>query len=226
MEFKNHKILKGTHATFSPSQSSWLRYDDWKFADKLFNNYRSALGTEIHDFAASQIVLAHRYGKNHRYLKDAIETYIYRKYYDDDLDILKDQGVNLLKHLPTLNEEVFDTLTNYISDSVSYKMTPEQPLFYSEFFYGTADAIRFDEKEQKLMIFDLKTGVTPAHMDQLEVYAAMFCLEYTKQPTDIDIELRLYQNGDIAFGAPETGKVFDIMNIMVDQTNKLRELVK
>jgi hypothetical protein len=34
-------------------------------------------------------------------------------------------------------------------------------------------------------------------MRQLEIYAALFCLEYDFRPGDIDIELRLYQNDEI-----------------------------
>ena len=53
--FNNHDNLKGKHALFPPSQSAWLRYDEEKIAEKVKNQYRTTLGTEIHDFAASQI---------------------------------------------------------------------------------------------------------------------------------------------------------------------------
>ena len=69
-------------------------------------------------------------------------------------------------------------------------MTPEQILFYSDNCFGTADAIAF--RGDLLRIHDLKTGAIPAHMEQLEVYAALFCLEYKIKPADIRMELRLY----------------------------------
>jgi len=33
------------------------------------------------------------------------------------------------------------TLNMYVNDAIGFKMTPEQPLFYSENCFGTADAI-------------------------------------------------------------------------------------
>lgn len=73
--------------------------------------------------------------------------------------------------LPRLNK----TLNAYVNDAIGYKMIPEQILFYSDNCFGTADAIVF--RNGLLRIHDLKTGVIPAHMEQLEVYAALFCLE-------------------------------------------------
>ena len=67
------------------------------------------------------------------------------------------------------------TLNNYVNDAIGFKMTPEQVLFYSVNCFGTADAISF--RNGVLRIHDLKTGVTPAHMEQLMIYAALFCLE-------------------------------------------------
>jgi len=74
-------------------------------------------------------------------------------------------------------------------------MTPEQPLFYSENCFGTADAICF--RQNLLRIHDLKTGETPASIHQLIVYAALFCLEYRINPQDIGMELRLYQLDEV-----------------------------
>ena len=101
------------------------------------------------------------------------------------------------------------TLNLYVNDAIGYKMTPEQILYFSDNCFGTADAISFRDK--KLRIHDLKTGVTPAHMEQLEIYAALFCLEYKTKPSDIDIELRLYQSDEVFVHIPE---VDDIMTII------------
>lgn len=92
------------------------------------------------------------------------------------------------------------TLNLYVNDAIGYRMTPEQPLFYSEYCFGTADAISFEDGF--LRIHDLKTGSTPAHMEQLKIYAALFCLEYKVKPGEIKIELRIYQYDDVDICVP------------------------
>lgn len=68
------------------------------------------------------------------------------------------------------------TLNMYVNDAIDYKMTPEQILYYSENCFGTADSISF--RDNLLRIHDLKTGVVvKAHMEQLMIYASLFCLE-------------------------------------------------
>lgn len=89
------------------------------------------------------------------------------------------------------------TLNLYVNDAIGYLMIPEQTLFYSINCFGTADAISFSEKKHLLRIHDLKTGVTPASMSQLKIYASLFCLEYDVDPNEIDMELRIYQNDQV-----------------------------
>ena len=117
------------------------------------------------------------------------------------------------------------TLNNYVNDAIGYRMTPEQILFYSENCFGTADAISF--KNNLLRIHDLKTGLIPAHIEQLEIYAALFCLEYKYKPSDIDIELRIYQNDEVFYHIPTANEVVRIMDkiVMFDKTiNKIKEM--
>ena len=112
----------------------------------------------------------------------------------------------------------------YVNDAIGFKMTPEQILFYSENCFGTADAIAF--RNNLLRIHDYKSGVIPAHMEQLEIYAALFCLEYRIKPADIEIELRLYQNDEILFHHPTSEDVVPIMDkiITFDKIiNKMKE---
>lgn len=116
------------------------------------------------------------------------------------------------------------TLNMYVNDAIGYKMTPEQILYYSDNCFGTADSIAF--RNRLLRIHDLKTGVIPAHMEQLEIYAALFCLEYKVKPSDIDIELRLYQNNEILYHNPTAEDIVPIMDkiITFDKIiNKLKE---
>lgn len=116
------------------------------------------------------------------------------------------------------------TLNNYVNDAIGYKMTPEQILFYSENCFGTTDAICF--RNNLLRIHDLKTGLIPAHMEQLEIYAALFCLEYKFKPSEIDMELRIYQHDEILVHNPTAEDIVPIMDKIITSDkviNKLKE---
>jgi hypothetical protein len=101
----------------------------------------------------------------------------------------------------------------YVNDAIGYRMKPEQVLYYSDNCFGTADAISF--RNNFLRIHDLKTGVTPAKMEQLLIYAALFCLEYRIKPSDIEIELRIYQNDDYIFANPTAEDIVPIMDKII-----------
>lgn len=117
--------------------------------------------------------------------------------------------INLRQKLPKSNK----TLNRYVNDAIGFKMRPEQILFYSNNCFGTADAVCF--RNDLLRIHDLKTGVTPAHMEQLEVYAALFCLEYQIDPNDIEMELRLYQSDEILVHNPVPEDISEICNKII-----------
>lgn len=114
------------------------------------------------------------------------------------------------------------TLNQYVNDAIGYRMTPEQPLFYSQNLYGTADAIGF--RNNLLRVHDLKTGLTPASMDQLLIYAAFFCLEYRFKPSEIEMELRIYQNDDIVGVVPDPMEVVIIMSKITTFDKVLNDL--
>lgn len=101
------------------------------------------------------------------------------------------------------------TLNMYVNDAIGYRMTPEQTLFYSFNCFGTADAISFNDN--LLRIHDLKTGVSPTSFAQLEIYAALFCLEYDVDPNEIDIELRIYQLNEVRVEIPNPEDILYIM---------------
>ena len=105
------------------------------------------------------------------------------------------------------------TFNMYVNDAIGFKMKPEQVLFYSENCFGTADSISF--RDNMLRIHDLKTGSTPAHMEQLMIYAALFCLEYRIKPSEIDIELRIYQSDEIVFYNPTAEDIVPIMDKII-----------
>lgn len=105
------------------------------------------------------------------------------------------------------------TFNQYVNDAIGFHMTPEQVLYYSDFCFGTADAIAF--RRDVLRIHDLKTGVKPAHVEQLEIYAALFCLEYDIKPRDIDIHLAIYQNNQIFPKDPEPEEIMEVMDAII-----------
>ncbi len=105
------------------------------------------------------------------------------------------------------------TLNSFVNDAIGYKMEPEQILYYSDNAFGTADAISF--KDNFLRIHDLKTGTTPTSMNQLLVYAAYFCLEYKYKPSDIQCELRIYQNDEVLVYTPAVDEIVPIMDKII-----------
>lgn len=107
-----------------------------------------------------------------------------------------------------------DTINMFVNDAIGFMMTPEQPLYYSENCFGTADAISFNKN--LLRIHDLKTGITPASMMQLEIYAAIFCLEYAKDPKSIEMCLRIYQSNTKDELVPEAEDIQNLMDRIVE----------
>ena len=180
MKFHEYSRLEGLHAPFSPSQSSWLRYDDDKAIEVFMNKKAAEMGSRLHQWA-----------------KDTI-----------DLGIKQPRSKK--------------TLSSYVNDAIGFKMSTEVVLFYSPRFFGTADAICF--RDNFLRIHDLKTGKIRAHMEQLEIYAALFCLEYKIKPGEINMELRIYQDNEILVHNPTAEDILPIMDKIV-HLNKLLESI-
>jgi hypothetical protein len=114
------------------------------------------------------------------------------------------------------------TLYEYVNDAIGFKMSTEVVLFYTDRFFGTADAISFRSNPKTgryiLRIHDLKTGVVgkaDMHIEQLEVYAALFCLEYKQKPHEIDIELRVYKKDEVVYCEPDPEDIVKIMNHII-----------
>lgn len=221
-----HPELRGKHALFSPSQSSWIRYDEEKIADRIKNRYRTQLGTEIHEYAATEINLRHRKKGTRNIIKE-IESFIYNKYTHLSINgEVPDSALQLISHLNSIPREVFEALECYINDGVGFKMSTECPIKYSDEVFGHADTLSF--RDNFLRIHDLKTGANPAHMEQLQAYAALFCLEYGPvykfKPGDIQIELRLYQWDEIIVFNPTVEDIAPIIDQIV-RINKISENV-
>lgn len=182
MIFKPHLDLKDRHAFLSPSRYHWINYDEDKLV-KSYNSFRaSAIGVELHAFAAQAIKL----------------------------------GVTVTKNR--------DTLNMYINDAIGFKMTPEQPLFYSWNCFGTVDAISF--RNNTLRIHDLKSGVSRASMDQLYIYAGLFCLEYADvvNMDKLRVELRIYQSGEVFVEQPTIDEIEETKRVIVESDKIISEI--
>ena len=136
---------------------------------------------------------------------------------------LHEMACNLIKLKITLPDEP-KTLNMYVNDAIHYKLEPEKKLYYSKFCFGTADAIGVTK--DLLRIHDYKSGSIKASMSQLEIYSALFFLEYSDyyRPGDLDIELRIYQNDDIQVENPDIDTIAHIMDQIVRFDRYLQEL--
>ena len=134
---------------------------------------------------------------------------------------MHDIAAKLIKNRITLPRKKI-TLNMYVNDAIGYRMDPEIPLYYSDEAYGTADAIRFDDKTKLLRIHDLKMGHS-GDMDQLKIYTAFFCLEYKKAPVDIKMELRLYKENDVEILEPDPDEIRYIMDKTIHFDKLLKE---
>lgn len=135
-----------------------------------------------------------------------------------DLHALAHEAIRLGVRLPSTKKSI----NQYVNDAIGYRMVTEQVLYFSENAFGTADAIAF--RRNKLRIHDLKTGVFPCSEHQLEVYAALFCLEYKFKPAQIEIELRIYQNDEVRIYEADPDVITHIMDRIVTFDKRITEL--
>jgi len=124
-----------------------------------------------------------------------------------DLHELAQRAIKLGVKLPDTQE----TINAYVNDCIGFRMTPEQTLYYSDNCFGTADAICF--RDNRLRIFDLKTGINKTSMMQLFVYAALFCLEYQFKPATIEYDLRIYQSDEVYVEQDQDEIVMQVVRI-------------
>lgn len=204
MDFFKHKEYEGKHALLAPSQPYWLEYSEDKLYQKFLSNYAQAMGTALHELAEQLI----RHGIK---LKKTDKTVVL-------LHLLES---NIPRAAIDL-DRLYNNFMNYVNDAIGFRLTPEQPLVYSENCFGTADAISF--KNNLLRIHDYKSGTTPAKMEQLMIYAALFCLEYKYKPGEIEIELRIYQNDMIIEHKPEADEIAPIMDTIIHHDRMLADL--
>lgn len=203
MIFNQHSDLEGRHAFLSPSKYSWLNYDQDKLEEAYKRQYATQIGTLLHDLAHRCIVNKIRLNKSDRHL------------------VLLNLLENGIPQGLINTNDILSTLVPFVNDALGFQMDSEVVLYYSDNAFGTTDAIAF--KNNILRIHDYKSGITPVHMDQLYVYAALFCLEYIVKPESIKIELRIYQSGEVVYDEPDPEVIRAIMNKIVDSDRFLRK---
>lgn len=196
--FNPHKeIGKDDHAIISPSRHNVKPgMTDEQFDAYICSIWSTTIGTALHDLAATIITKRVRISSGRE------------MQHDIDIALCK-AGVPMnVNYNPTLPE----TLIMYTKDCIGFDMSIEQPLAYSKWVFGRADAISFNPRKGELKIFDLKTGKVPASLDQLLQYAAIFFLEYNIKPGEVKTELDIYQNGDILTGLPKASDILPQMD--------------
>ena len=196
MQWNDHSKLEGTHAFLGASNYHWINWSDDIFEQRYFSQYAVQIGTIIHNLAKDCIRKRMRIHNRDRHL---LELELYRNYIPDNAYD---------------SAQILTNLIPFVNDAIGYHMYAEKILYYSDNCYGTADAIIFNEKEKILRIHDLKTGSVPAKIEQLLIYAALFCLEYRIDPYDISCELRIYQNEEVLIHNPEPEEIKKFMDLI------------
>lgn len=200
MIFNEHLNLRGKHAVFSPSNYAWLRDSKEDAIRRYVNSFQAQTGTILHELAEEYILQGF---KMNRYDKKQVPLRL----------LTKGIPSSVVDRLPI--DDIFENLENYVNDAVDYNMSPEVILYYSDLVFGTADALAYNEQECFLRIHDLKNGTTPAKIDQLIAYDALFRLQYCPimrvRPEKIKSELRIYQGGEIIFYNPEPDEIIEAM---------------
>lgn len=201
MNFNRHFAQEGKHAIFSASSWRWINDDEEGLIKRMCSQYSQMIGTILHDIACKHIkyrIKLNKYDKKNVMLE----------LLNNGIPGVVVDSINL--------DDIFENLMAYVNDGVGFKMHPEVVLYYSDNFFGTTDSIAYNENERFLRIHDYKSGVLPAHIEQLEIYAALFCLEYRIKPSEISgIELRIYQNGEILYHNPCADEIREVADKIV-----------
>lgn len=157
-------------------------------------------------------------GKDKEYLKKKIKS-DQARFIGTIKHELAERDIRLRMKRPNTS----NTFYMYVNDAIGYRMEPEVPLKYSKWCYGTADALCF--RDGLLRIHDLKTGSSKTTMDQLVVYAALYCLQHDITPSDIQIELRIYQSGDVLVHEPDLDEIVHAIDYIKTASKWLDEIM-
>lgn len=204
MIFNEHSKLEGQHAFLGASRNSWLNYSPEQLEDAYLHSFAQEMGTTLHALAKDLITYRMKVNKGDRHMVmlPLLQAGVPREAIDIDW--------------------IFPNFMAYVNDAIGFHMTPEVILFHSYNCFGTADSIAF--RDDILRIHDYKSGVTPAKMEQLEIYAALFCLEYRKKPSEFQTELRIYQGNEVIVHHPESEELLDICNRIIENNNIIENI--
>lgn len=206
--WNDHNKLKGCHAFLGASNHSWINWNDETMMQRYCSQFATTIGTGIHELAETCIKNRNKLGKYDKNLIHyaMIKNGVPKNAYDA--------------------ETILENLVPYVNDAIGFHMDAEVILYFSKNCFGTTDAISFNEKERMLRIHDLKTGISPVKIEQLIIYAALFCLEYHKKPSEIKIELRIYQNGEVLYHIPEPEEVEKFMDLITTRDGFITEYIE
>jgi len=185
----------------------------------IFNTYSSTLSSSLKEKHAFLSPSKHHWLHYDEQKLDRVWVANKAKKKGTDLHALAAEMIRLGVKAHMTNK----TFNLYVNESIGFRMLPEQLLMYSENCYGHPDAIAF--RNNILRISDLKTGLTATSIEQLEIYAALFCLEYNFRPFDINIELRIYQSDECRIYDADPHKIVNIMETikMLDRRVKMNK---
>lgn len=208
--FNDHSrdVGPGAHAILSPSQSSWTNYDSQEYLFNLVcSKYAQEIGTLLHKLAETAIkykVKVPKIAARPMITLWLLANGIPRGIVDAD--------------------KYVSNFVAYVNDAIGFDMEPEVILKFSDNAFGTADAIRFNEKKMHLRIHDYKSGVTKPCLRQLEVYAAYFCMEYNIKPKDLTMELRIYWQDQIIVGNPTAADILPLIDKIRESDKYIKTL--
>ena len=134
------------------------------------------------------------------------------------LHSLAENCIRLKVRLPNTST----SLNMFVNDAIGFRMSPETIVYYSPNAFGSVDAICF--VDDILRIHDLKTGVSPGHFAQLEIYAAIFYLEYNVNPNQMETLLRIYQGDEVREWSPESENILRIMGTITEYDRLIDEV--
>ena len=208
MIFQQHLEYQGKHSKLPPSRAhSLITKTPEQLYQLMVSSYATEIGDICHEFAAERIrysikLTNTRADKNNlliRLLSNGVP------YYAIDID------------------RIYPTIHNYVNDAINFGLKPEVVLVYTPDVFGTADAIDFNNGI--LRIFDLKTGSTPAHIEQLIYYLSYWALEYPLEFKELkEVELRIYQSNDVIVSKPTREDFMPVIDKIVSDAKFIQEI--
>lgn len=208
MIFNDHSKLEGRHAFLGASTFRWINWNDEIFEKRYYGQFSQLIGTVLHELAKNLIDNRIKLTLND---KNMIE-----------LELCK----NGIPKGAYDSQNLLLNLIPFVNDAIGFHMQSEIILYYSINCFGTTDAISYNEKIKELRIHDFKSGLVPSHMEQLLIYAALFCLEYKKKPSEIKTELRIYQSLEILTYIPEPMEIEKYMQLIIGRNKTVMKYIE